>query len=263
MFFILSKTVALLLRPSVFIVAIGLVGLCLLLTRFRRAGVRLTIASFILLLVAGLSPIASILSHRLEARFPKWDAARGAPDGIIVLGGAIAPKLSRRHGVPVLGEDAGRIIAIAKLARDYPDARIVYSGGDGTLLGTEGAEADYLQPLLDSFGIARTRVMLETRSRNTAENAALSKDMVQPKPGERWLLVTSAQHMPRAMGVFRQAGFIVDAYPVAWHTDVTYRFKPSLNIGGNLARLDSAANEYVGLLAYWLTGRSSALWPAP
>ncbi len=263
MFFFLSKTAGLLLRPSVAIMAIGVAGLLLMPTRWRRAGTRLLVVSFVLLLIAGVSPLADMLTHTLESRFPKWDAARGAPDGIVVLGGAISPSLSRRHGEAIVGEDAGRVIAIAKLARAYPKARIVYSGGDGTLSGKGGAEAEYLQSLLDSFGVAKERVTLETRSRNTAENAAFSKDIAQPTPGERWLLVTSARHMPRSVGAFRQAGFAVEAYPVAWRTDVGYRVWPGLGIGGNLARLDLAMNEWFGLLAYWLTGRSAALWPAP
>ncbi len=263
MFFILSKTVAVLLRPSVTIMVVGLVGLLLLRTRWRRGGLRLLVASVVLLIVAGVSPLANILTHALESRFPKWDASRGAPDGVIVLGGALSPLLSHRHGEPIVGEDAGRVLAIAKLAREYPKARIVYSGGDGTLLGKGGAEADYLQPLLATLGVDATRIILEPRSRNTAENAAFSKDLVKPQPSERWLLVTSAQHMPRAVGSFRQAGFAVEAYPVAFHTDVAYRFGVSFGISGNLARLDSAANEWLGLLAYWLTGRTSALWPAP
>ena len=113
---------------------------------------------------------------------------------------------------------AGRIIALAKLARAFPNARIIYSSGDASLLADMPDEARFLPPLLDDFGIARERVTLEARSRNTAENAAFSKEIAQPKPGERWLLVTSAEHMPRAIGCFRQAGFPVEAYPVAWHT---------------------------------------------
>ena len=263
MFFFLSKTAGLLLRPSVTILLIGVAGLLLMPTRWRRAGTRLLVASFVLLLIVGVSPLADILTHTLESRFPKWDESRGAPDGVVVLGGAISPNLSRRHNVAIVGEDAGRVIAIAKLARDYPKARIVYSGGDGSLRGRDGAEADYLQPLLDSFGVARERVTLEARSRNTAENAAFSKEIAMPKPGERWLLVTSALHMPRSVGAFRQAGFSVEAYPVAWRTDVNYRFMPLPALGANLVRLDAAMNEWAGLVAYWLTGRTSALWPAP
>lgn len=263
MFFVLSKTVALLLLPSNLIVLLGLFGLLLTATRRRRTGVRLMTTSVVLLFVAGVFPLGGIFGHVLENRFPPWDPARGAPDGIVVLGGAISPELSQQHGVPVVGDDAGRIFAIARLARDYPNARIIYSGGDASLRGDNMAEAQFLMPLLDSFGVARTRVTLESRSRNTAENAAFSKEIARHKPGERWLLVTSAQHMPRAVGCFRRAGFPVEAYPVAWHTGLKIDYLPSLNIGGNLARLDSVMKEWIGLIAYWLTGRTSDLLPAP
>jgi uncharacterized SAM-binding protein YcdF (DUF218 family) len=263
MFFILSKTVTVLLQPSNLILSIGLLGLLLLATRFRRAGRLLAIVSLILLLVAGLFPFGNVLSHVLERRFPPWDPARGAPDGIVVLGGAILPKLSLDYGVPAVSGDAGRILAIARLARAYPKARIIYTGGDPSLLGNKPAEAQFLMPLLDDFGIARDRVTLESRSRNTAENAVYSKEIAQPKPGERWLLVTSAQHMPRAVGCFRRVGFAVEAYPVAWHLGRKVSFWPSLRIAGNLSRLDGAANAWLGLFAYWLTGRTSALLPSP
>lgn len=263
MFFILSKTFAVLLRPSVLLILIGLIGLLLGYTRWRRAGHRLALLSLVLLLVLGVFPVGGMLVHVLESRFPKWDSSRGAPDGIIVLGGAISPSLSRDHGETVVGGDSGRIFAIGTLARAYPNARIVYSGGDGTLGGKGGSEADYLPPIVDLFGIAPAHVMLERRSRNTVENAVFSKELAKPKPGERWLLVTSAQHMPRAIGCFRQAGFSVEAYPVAWHTGPRVDYWPSLNIVGNLGRLDSATNEWIGLAAYWLSGRTSALFPAP
>lgn len=263
MFFTLSKTVAFLLLPANLIVLLGLAGLALMVTRFRRAGRRLAFASLTLLLIFGLFPFGTLLSHILESRFPAWDSSRGAPDGIVVLAGAISPDLSRDYGTPIIGSDAGRITAIAKLARAYPDARIVYSGGDGSLRGDGPKETQYLPPLLDDFGIARERVTLEPRSRNTVENATFSKEIAQPKPGERWLLVTSAEHMPRAMGCFRRAGFPVEAYPVAWRTGRTVHLWPSLNIFGQLGGLNSAAHEWIGLVAYWATGRTSSLLPAP
>ena len=263
MFFILSKTIGVLLRPSVFLILIGLIGLSLGFTRWRRVGHRLALLSLALLLVFGVFPVGTTLVHVLESRFPKWDSSRGAPDGIIVLGGAISPSLSRDYGEPAVTGNVGRIFAIGRLGRAYPNARIIYSGGDGTLGGKDGIEADYLPPIVDLLGIAPARVMLEPRSRNTVENAVFSKELAKPKPGERWLLVTSAQHMPRAIGCFRQAGFSVEAYPVAWHTGPRVDYWPSLNIVGNLGRLDSAANEWIGLAAYWLSGRTSALFPAP
>ena len=106
--------------------------------------------------------------------------------------------------------------------------------------------------------------MLESESRTTAENATFTRQLVSPKPGERWLLVTSAFHMPRSMGAFRKAGFEVEAYPVDWRSrgwsDLASPFS-SLSMG--LARTDTAVHEWTGLIAYWMTGRSSELFPGP
>jgi uncharacterized SAM-binding protein YcdF (DUF218 family) len=263
MFFTLSKTAAFLLLPSNFLIALGLIGCLLMATRFRRAGVRLSIGSFVLLGLLGFSPAGALLAHKLESRFPPWDFSRGAPDGIVVLGGAINPILSRVYGEVMVNEDAGRVVAIAKLARAYPNARIVYSGGDASLLADEASETDYVYPLLDYFGVPRERVMLESKSRNTSENAVFTKELVQPKPGERWLLVTSAQHMPRAVGCFRQAGFAVEAYPANWRTGKRVRFRLSDSFGSGLNRLDFAAHEWLGLIVYRLTGRIAELLPGP
>jgi uncharacterized SAM-binding protein YcdF (DUF218 family) len=263
MFFVLSKTAAFLLLPSNVFIAIGIVGLALLLTRWRHTGRRLVVASLLLLALAGFLPIGAVLEHALESRFPPWDPARGAPDGIIVLGGALDPVLSRAYGATQLIESAERVTTIAKLARAYPNARIVYSGGDGSLFANAGREADYLYPLLDSFGVPRQRVLLEERSRNTYENATYTQQLVKPRPGERWLLVTSAWHMPRAVGCFRRIGFPVEAYPVDWHTRPRLRLSLSRHFGGSLAGLDGAVHEWLGLLAYRITGRTSALFPGP
>lgn len=267
MFFILSKTVTVLLQPSNLILLIGVAGLALMLMGWRRGGTRLVVTSVILLFIAGLLPLGPYLTHALERRFPLWEQtdgpSRGAPAGIVVLGGAISPLLSRQTGLTAVNGDAGRVIALAHLARIFPDARIIYSGGDASLFGNKHPETDHVGPLLDDFGLARSRVELETRSRNTAENAVFSKEMAQPKPGERWLVVTSAQHMPRAVGAFRAVGFPVEAYPVAFQVERHLRLRPGFTVGNNLARLDRAVNEWVGLAAYWATGRSSALLPAP
>ncbi len=263
MYFILSKTAAFLLLPSNFLFAIGLAGLLLLATRWRRAGMRLIVASFVLLCLAGSLPIGGVLIHVLESRFPPWNPARGAPDGIVVLGGAISPALSRIYGATQLNGSAERVTVIPKLARDYPNARIVFSGGDASLFANQGREAEYLSPLLETFGVPRQRVMLESRARNTYENAVLTKQLVKPKPGERWLLVTSATHMPRAIGCFRRVGFPVEAYPVDWHSFPRVSLWPSLHLSGGLIALDGAVHEWAGLAVYWLTGRSSAFFPKP
>jgi uncharacterized SAM-binding protein YcdF (DUF218 family) len=263
MFFILSKIAAFVLLPSNLIFIVGLLGLVLLTTRFRRAGGRLVIVSFILLVVVGILPIGNLFVQPLEQRFPPWDPAHGAPDGIVVLGGALNPLLSRTYGAPQLSGSAERVTVIPLLARTYPNARIVYSGGDASLLATDGRETDYLYPLLESFGVPRERVMLEDRARNTYENAVFTKELMRPKPGERWLLVTSASHMPRAIGCFRRAGFAVEAYPVDWNRLPGVSLWPGSHIAHGLQTLDFSAHEWIGLLAYWFRGRTSEFFPSP
>jgi uncharacterized SAM-binding protein YcdF (DUF218 family) len=105
---------------------------------------------------------------------------------------------------------------------------------------------------------------LEGRARNTIENAIYAKQLARPKLGERWLLVTSAYHLPRAVGAFRKVGFPVEAYPVDWRTrGVRDLLRPFWSVGDGLRRVDTAVREWVGLAAYWMTGRSSELFPGP
>ena len=264
MFFLLSKILGFFALPSNIVATLATVGVALLFTRFQRAGRRFATASVVLLLLAGLSPLGNALIYPLEERFPPWDAARGAPTGVVVLGGAIGPDISAARGTPDLNESAERLTAAAALARKYPDAKIIYSGGDARLVIHGGIEAEFAATLLESLGIPRSRVIMEGKSRNTVENALFSKALADPKPGERWLLVTSAYHMPRSIGVFRRAGFAVEAYPVDWRTrgaiDLVLPFE---SVTAGLRRTDTAAREWTGLLVYWLTGKSDAVFPAP
>jgi uncharacterized SAM-binding protein YcdF (DUF218 family) len=264
MFFILSKTIGFLVYPSNALVLLSLLGLGLAATRLRRTGLWLMGTAAVLLAVAGWSPLGNWLILPLEQRFPPWDASRGAPDGIVVLGGAISPETSADRDEPQLNEAAERVAAMVFLARRYPDAKLVYSGGSGGLVFNEAMEADYALDLLERLGVPRARVRIERRSRNTAENAAFTKALVQPKMGERWLLVTSAAHMPRAMGIFRKQGFPVEAYPVDWRTGGNADAAiPFFTASGGLARTDNAVREWVGLVAYRLAGKTSDLFPGP
>jgi len=258
MFFPLSKILGFFSLLSNLMMLMGLIGVALLFTRRRRLGQRMMVASLLALAAAGWSPLGNWLMAPLENRFPAWRGA-DAPDGIIILGGAISPELSKARGSLALNESAERMTAAADLARRYPAARIVFSGGSGKL-GGGPAEADFVLLLFESFGIARERVMLEAKSRNTAENAQFTKELVQPKSGERWLLVTSAYHMPRSMGAFRRVGFAVEPYPVDWRTGAEDNYAFS-SLSAGLARTDTAIHEWLGLLAYRLTGQTTELLP--
>ena len=261
MFFAASKILGFFALPSNVLMLLALAGVALVFTQRRRLGQGLLIVSLLSLAIAGWSPLGNWLMTTLEDRFSAWDESRGAPYGIIVLGGAISPDVSASRGSAALNESAERMTAVAALARRYPEARIVFTGGSGRLLGG-AAEADFVLPLWESFGIGRERVTLENRSRNTSENARFTREIVQPKEGERWLLVTSAYHMPRSVGVFRREGFAVEAYPVDWRTrGATDALAPFAALSAGLARTDAAVHEWAGLFAYRLTGRSSEVLP--
>src|ERR1700688_2499806 len=122
------------LLPTNFLIGVGLFGAILQVTRFASLGRKLLIASVVLFAICGFSPLGKWVLYPLESRFPPWDAARGAPDGIVVLGGSVAPDLSIAHGAPVVSAAADRLIAAAALALQYPNARIIFSGGSANLI---------------------------------------------------------------------------------------------------------------------------------
>jgi uncharacterized SAM-binding protein YcdF (DUF218 family) len=238
---------------------LGLLGAVLLATRFARAGLRCLLASILLLVIFGLSPLPNALILPLEQRFPAWESARGVPDGIIALGGAFDPRVAAGRGEVSLNESAERMTSAVELARRYPKTRIVFSGGVGQI-----PEAELAKRLFGNLGVPEGWLITEDRSLNTDENANFTKAIVDPKPDERWLLITSANHVPRAIGAFRRAGFPVEAYPVDWRTrgleDLARAFSKASE---GLKLTDTGAHEWVGLLVYWLTGRSSELFPGP
>jgi uncharacterized SAM-binding protein YcdF (DUF218 family) len=264
LFFVLSKTFGIMLLPANFLIGLGVLGVLLLATRWVLLGRKLMVVSIALLAIGGFSPLGNWVLYPLEQQFPPWDATKGAPDGIVVLGGPIDPDLSLAHGVPAIGAGADRLIAAAALARRYPNVRLIYTGGSATLMSGDEREADYALQVFESLGIARDRVELERRARNTWENAEFAKAIAAPKNGERWLMVTSAYHMPRAVGVFRKAGFAVEPYPVDWRVggrDDLWTFR-KFAIDG-LAILEISVREWIGLAAYRISGKSSAFFPGP
>jgi uncharacterized SAM-binding protein YcdF (DUF218 family) len=266
LFFVLSKTLGVMLLPTNFLIGLGIVGLVLRFTRFASLGRKLVFASIALLAFCGFSPLGNWLLYPLEQRFPAWDASRGAPDGIVVLGGAIDPDVSAARGVAAFGNTVDRIVATAALAHRYPKARILYSGGNANLVSDDTAkEADHAMSVFESLGISRDRLIMERRSRNTVENAEFSKALAEPKRGERWLLVTSAFHMPRSVGLFRKAGFAVEPYPVDWRTggrpDDLLKFWVTAIDG--LSRVEVAMREWMGLTAYWISGKTDQFLPGP
>ncbi|MBB5754173.1 YdcF family protein [Prosthecomicrobium pneumaticum] len=263
MFFYASKLVWIAAQPSTLLLLLLLVGLVLLLAGRRRAGTRVVAAATLCLMVAGYGPVGALLFSPLEERFPR--PALDAPvAGIIVLGGAVDPRVGAARGAVSLSESAERMTEAVTLSRRHPEAQIVFTGGSAALFPDGLTEAQAALRFFEAMGVPAERIIVEDKSRNTAENAAFTRALIAPGPGGRWLLVTSAFHMPRAIGCFRVAGFPVVPWPVDYQfagPDDVWRIGTSLP--GGLGRLDQAVREWLGLVAYRLTGRTDALFPAP
>ena len=259
MSFILSKLFWALANPASELLLLVLVALLLHQRRPKTSRILLSLVVAILA-AASLFPIGRWAIRPLEQRFPITDLPAHV-DGVVVLGGAIEPTQLIRRFQPTVNDAAERITTLLVLSRLYPNARLVYSGGSGFVFNQTEREADQVGPLLTAMGVDPARVILERESRNTWENAVDSKRLVNPKPGETWLLVTSAWHMPRSMGCFRKVGWKMVPYPV------DYRGSEEEWFGfGGLDQLQTAAfaeKEWIGLLSYHLMGRTDSLFPRP
>jgi uncharacterized SAM-binding protein YcdF (DUF218 family) len=269
MFFYIAKGLWFLLQPSTLIALLLGYGAILIWTGWARWGRRFVTVGAILLLLAGLSPLGNALILPLEDRFPRTNLdEEPQPTGFIILGGAEDRLVGMARHAPALNEAAERIVEGAILARRFLDAKIAFTGGDAGILYKSGSEAEGAAALLTAMGVAKDRLILESNARDTYENAVFLKEELTKQgdlgPGKRWVLITSAHHMPRAMGAFRKAGFDVEPWPVDYRTrgeaDLTRLFD---KVSEGLRRVDVATREWIGLLAYRLTGRTDALFPAP
>jgi uncharacterized SAM-binding protein YcdF (DUF218 family) len=258
--FVLSKLFWAVAAPGNLLMLVAAVGAARLWRSHRRRGFRLVAAASLALLAIAILPVGQWALMPLELRFPV-PPLPAQVDGIIVLGGAVEPQISRDHGQVALNDAAERLVEGLVLLRRYPQAKLLLSGGDPKLSRRGAGEAATARTLFLALGIAADRIIVEDRSRNTYENALYGRDLVKPQPGQVWLLVTSAAHMPRAVGCFRRLGWEVTPYPVDFRTEA--HPWPGFSLLEHLADLDVAMKEWIGLVAYRLLGRTDVLLPGP
>lgn len=257
-FFVVAKALWAVFRPETLINLLLIVGVGLLLLRLGRAAALCLGPALAAIAAITVLPVGELAIGPLERRFPSAPELRDI-DGIVILGGSLQVERSERWGTPALAESSERVLAGLALARAHPEARVVYSGGAASLTRPETVEADVAGRIFRDFGIADDRLILERRSRNTAENAARSAALAAPAAGETWALVTSAYHMPRAVGAFCAVGWPVVPYPVDYRSGGPLR--PGIDYAGHLGLLNTAVKEWGGLAVYYLTGRSDSPFP--
>lgn len=262
MFFTLAKVFWFVVQPLGAILVLLVLTVMALLAGWRRAGATFAVLALAITFISGWTSFGAMALHPLESRFERPEPPPGDVAGIIVLGGFFEGAINLARGGYELNSSADRIVEAAILARRYPDARIVVTGGSGSLVLDGEADGATAPRLLEALGVERERMLMEDRSRDTYENAIFTRELVDPQPGETWLLVTSAFHMPRSVGLFRKLGLEV----LPWPTDYRTTGRASLGLdftqpSMNAQLMTTALREWTGLLFYYVAGRTHALLP--
>ncbi|MCC7047604.1 MAG: YdcF family protein [Alphaproteobacteria bacterium] len=264
MWFVLSKLYWQFFSPVNLLVGLFVVAVAWLLWRRSTPARRFTLVMLVAVIVLGVLPIPWLMLRPLEQRFAKPVPPPASVAGIIILGGAVRPNMTALRGEVSLNRAAERMTEAVALTRRYPAARLVFTGANASLIPNEHTEAAVARRFFAEMGLDADAVTYEDRSRNTYENALFTRDLVKPRAGETWLMVTSARHMPRAVGCFRKVGFAVVPWPVDYETPppgAPYEF--GFDVQDNLQDLNDALHEWIGMLAYWMIGYSSEPFPGP
>lgn len=257
MMFIVAKFMAFLTQPLAWVAALLFLTLVLI-RRHPQAASRLGAAALVLLLLLGWEPLPDALLRHLEAQYPPMARQHIPADavGVVVLGGAL--ESAYVWSVPTqsaLNDGAERMTEAVALLRQQPQLKLLFTGGEGELFGGDLSEAERAKVFFASQGLDTQKLLFESASRTTYENAALSKRLPGVDAAQHWLLLTSASHMPRAMATFRQNGWNVSAYPVDFRAGkVTPWSQYTLDRGVKKWRI--GLHEVIGLLAYKLSGRA-------
>ncbi len=250
-------------NPDMLILLTLVIGTLLLWFRQQKAGRNVLTLVTVVLLAFVFLPVDKWLLWPLENRFPQAVTLPKNVDGIIVLGGGEDPLVSAIRKRPQVNGAAERLIAFVALGNQYPEAKLVFTGGTGHLSLQEYKGADTAREVLQQLGFNTDRVLFESQSKNTIENARFSHRLVQPKAGEKWILITSAYHMPRSVGLFRKAGWQVIPYPVDYQTTGILQY--DWMVGGFyvIGQFNMGLREWVGCFVNWSLGNSLELFPGP
>ena len=261
LFFYISKIIWLLVSPDSLLLILTIISLILLyIGKIQFAKRTLTVTSLLFIIIA-LFPVGEWLLYPLESRFNTNPHLPKKVDGIIVLSGSESPELSHIWNQVELGTAAERSLTFLNLAHQYPTAKLIFTGGTGSLTKQQYKAADVAEKLFKQQNFDINRIIFERKSRNTYENAIYSKKIAKPLKNENWLLITTSWHMPRSVGIFCKADWLVIPYPVDHQTNKNNLFRVDFDLSNNLNTLKTGIKEWLGLFAYYLSGKTTSLFP--
>ena len=252
MSFYLSKILWLILNPFNIFIFVNIIIIFLYFITLKRVGIFIFIINFIFLLSITIFPIGNLLIHKIEKEYHLRNIAPNNLDGVLILGGATSYFLYKEFNQVSVNGSAERLIESVKIIKEFKNSIIIFSGGLGH---AESAKFFYKK-----MGINTDRIIFEKKSRNTYENIIFSKDIANPKNNEKWLLITSASHMKRAIQIGLKNDWDFIPYAVDFKTRKKFKFKPSFNFLLNLNSFHHASHEWLGLISYYFMGRTSKIF---
>ncbi len=263
MFFELSKIFWFIANPSNLFFLLFAIASLSLWTQYSKLGRKILLVLVFSSSMISIFSVGDLMYFYLESRFPSINHLPPKINGVVIAGGIIDPILTHKRGDLALGSAVERLTKASEIILKYKEAKILFSGGSGMIFNQTHKEGHYVSSLLKQLGVPLRRIIVENKARNTYENAKYTFEKIKPKKDEIWILITSAFHMPRAIGAFRKVGWDVIAYPVDFSTPPSFEWNLTLNIIAGLQKFSGASKEYLGLFFYWLTNKSSAFFPAP
>jgi len=259
MIFALSKIIWLALSPLNLILFSFLFGFL-----FKLVGIKFLTRLFysfsiLILTVSTLMPTGSYLNYLLEKNYHFTNYYPDKVDGILILGGATNPFLTKEYDMVNLNGSAERLYESINLIKKFPDSKVVFSGGSGSLKFPKLNHSDDVKILFKNMGIDINKIYFEKKSRNTYENILFAKKLINPKAGEKWVIVTSASHLNRSIYIGEKLEWPLIPYAVDFNNSKKFTWSLHFNFVKNLVEFNSATHEWLGLVSYYLMGRSSRI----
>lgn len=254
-----------LIMPDMIMMLLIAVGIVFLLFKNTKWAKRFILSACSLVLLFGIVPIGFWMLEHLENRFPPITEIPADTKGVIVLGGSFDRMTTMGRKQTSYNLAGGRLIEFIKFTRQHPDLLRVFTGGGALVSFHDGpgrTEAEIAKQELEAIGFDTTGMIFEDKSANTIENAINTKELIQPNPEDKWVLMTSAFHMPRSVGLFRKAGWSVIPYPVDYHTPGRYEPYFFIGLKNNLTAWQYAIREWASMIQNYLFGRSDELFPS-
>ncbi len=262
-FWILSKVLWELVSPHNLALILLLLGVVFIWGQRQRLGRSLLSLAALMLLTFSLFPVNVVLLKPLEERFTAPSELPENISGIIALGGSEKARITMNRGQPSFNKASERVLTFVALARRYPDAQLVYASGPGKLSQQNSDPADTARQLFEQLGLGLNRIRFDSKSRNTVENAVNAYQILGGEPEGNWVVITSAYHMPRVVGIFRKVGWNIIPYPVDYQTSGEWKYDWRFGKISNFVEFSKVLHEWLGLTVYWMTGKTSEFFPRP